>query len=280
MRYIDVRALQLPPGWEQAAETAKRDLAAAPDVRARAAALDQHSAVWTSLKAVLGALSHGKCWYCESSERRSSNAVDHFRPKSAVLEDSEHEGYWWLAFDPTNFRFSCEFCNSYGSNRTRSVAGGKRTHFPLLDPTTRARDTTSDVHEEIGLLLDPTVRVDPPLLWFDPDGTAGPRPGLRSTGVMHLRVRTSVEVFNLNEARITDARLELSTAVHDLVNEGDAYWAKFEAGDPTAKHAFEHTVERLCALVRPAAEFSAAARSALLRLRANSVVPEIVLTML
>lgn len=279
MRYIDTRGLGklLTTDWKKNADKARRDIATATDPATRAKAIAKHAHLWATLKPVLARLSHDKCWYCECHVPRSANAVDHFRPKSAIYEDTTHDGYWWLAFESSNFRFSCELCNSYGSSRTRSIAGGKRTHFPLVDPSTRIRDPAGNVEKELALLLDPTVRADPSLLWFDPDGTAVPDPRLTSNSVPYRRACSSSDIYNLNEARIKDARLKLSNSVYELVKEADLYWSKVETGDPTAHKAFERTVERLCALASSSEEFSAAAHSALMRLRPNSVVPDLVL---
>lgn len=278
MRYIDTRRLsdRIPSEWETQASEALQAISNATPAE-RADAIDRNAGVWKALKSVLKELSHGKCWYCESRELRSTNAVDHFRPKSAIYEDKTHDGYWWLAVEPTNLRFSCEFCNSYGSARTRSLAGGKRTHFPLLDDSARVRDPDGRIQDEYPLLLDPVVSTDPALLWFDPDGMAVPDPELAADGVPYVRVERSTDIYNLNEAALTDARLVLSTLVSDLVDEADGYWRRVEGGDPTAKTAFDNAVRRLYELAQPAAEFSAAARSALMRLRASSGVPNKVL---
>src|SRR5215472_15041330 len=113
MRYIDISELarKLPNGWqERAGEVLNSVRALAYDQRA--AAINQHGDVWSNLKQPLQELSFNKCWYCESIEIRSDNAVDHYRPKSRVNGEPQHHGYWWLAFDWKNYRFSCTFCNS------------------------------------------------------------------------------------------------------------------------------------------------------------------------
>ncbi|MBS1862147.1 MAG: hypothetical protein JSS68_10595 [Actinobacteria bacterium] len=278
MRYIDLDLVlqELPEGWSSEATAAFAEIQAISDPSERSVAINKHRAVWANLKAHLMHASFGKCWYCEANEKRSPGAVDHFRPKDGVEEDEDHGGYWWLAFDPSNFRFSCYFCNTFGS-KTRSVPGGKRTHFPLVDEGARISSPEADLDEERALLLDPVVPSDPGLLWFDLDGRAAPMPDLDPNGLSYLRAAKSVEIYNLNEARVKDARMELSTAVSEAVAEADGYWKKVETKDPTAHTAFEKTVRRLRRLVDREAEFSAAARAALMGLRGQSVVPDIVL---
>ncbi len=129
-------------------------------------------------------------------------------------------------------------------------------------------------------MLDPAVRSDTALLWFDPDGAAVSNPKVAADSVPGTRANLSIEIYNLNEARLRDARLELSTKVNELVEEANLYWAKVEVGERTADQAFERTIERLCKLVSASGEFSAAAHSALMRLRGNSVVPDLVLNAL
>src|SRR5690606_29373654 len=86
-----------------------------PDA-ARSEAINKKSAVWGGAKEALEKLMHGKCWYCEANEVRHDRAVDHFRPKNEVKDHVtdkilDHPGYWWLAFEPDNFRYSCQYCN-------------------------------------------------------------------------------------------------------------------------------------------------------------------------
>ena len=92
--------------------------------------------LWKDLKPFFEKASHKKCWYCESRQSRSDKAVDHFRPKGAIRDDSlGHAGYWWLAFEPKNYRYSCTFCNS--RRKSDDTAGGKWDYFPLEDDSKR-----------------------------------------------------------------------------------------------------------------------------------------------
>ena len=61
---------------------------------------------WGETKQILHEYQHGKCCYCE--RRRDTNAeadIEHFRPKLEVTENSEHPGYWWLAYEWNNLLF-------------------------------------------------------------------------------------------------------------------------------------------------------------------------------
>ena len=128
MRYIDKDELALPEGWlaRAAAASAAVDAGADPN---------DHADVWRELKDALAALfPNKKCWYCESPVDRADNAVDHFRPKGRVSDAvNPHTGYRWLAFDRSNFRYACTFCNSRRKDVVNGTAGGKADRFPLLD---------------------------------------------------------------------------------------------------------------------------------------------------
>jgi hypothetical protein len=162
VRYIDPQLVgqNLPNGWDQQAQQAENAVAPAQP-NDRPAAINEHSQVWQGLKATLKRASHEKCWYCESVDIRSDNAVDHFRPKNAVAECSDHEGYWWLAFKWENFRFCCTFCNCRRVNQATGHAGGKADHFPLKDEGRRARSPGDDLEDEEPMLLDPSSSADP-----------------------------------------------------------------------------------------------------------------------
>lgn len=112
---------------------------------------------------------HGKCAYCEQPSMNHPGAVDHYAPKSEVHEliadgaEKGHTanvegratrpicatGYWWLAYDWSNWLFACERCNT----------GWKRCLYPVrenarkLPPRQGVRETP--------LLLNPFGRVDP-----------------------------------------------------------------------------------------------------------------------
>src|SRR4051794_33084035 len=69
---------------------------------------DSEADVWRSFKPHLLQLFHGKCSYCESDFRSvDKGEVEHYRPKRRVSEDRTHPGYYWLAFDPSNFLLAC-----------------------------------------------------------------------------------------------------------------------------------------------------------------------------
>lgn len=72
---------------------------------------------------------HFKCAYCENTEQRKRNDVEHFRPKSRALRtpgSPQTDGYWWLAWRWDNLLFACRNCN-----QSQPGGGGKLDKFPL-----------------------------------------------------------------------------------------------------------------------------------------------------
>lgn len=266
MRFIDIKQLKLPDGWQEKAKRAFEDLCALNGIE-RDQRLRVRADVWQELKAPLRALSHEKCWYCESERHRADDAVDHFRPKGRVAECPGHEGYWWLAFDWHNYRFSCTWCNSRRTDPERGDSGGKQDHFPLLDETKRVRDRGEPLIDEEPCLLDPTVKSDPMLLWFQDDGQAVPRyPGEER---LKRRATESIQLYFLNYHETVELRRDLYNRIHGLVEEGKTYFDRLAQGDRTAELAFDQTANRLQELIGEQAAFSSAARAYLMGLRDN-----------
>lgn len=175
MRFIDpdnVKAAieEYDSAWfdraEQAFEEVKTLVDEGADKKAISDAIKASSSIWRELKDVLKEVGHKKCWYCESRDDRSDNAVDHYRPKNRVAEcGDEHPGYWWLAFAWENYRYACTYCNSRRKDQEGGTAGGKHDHFPIWDETRRSSDCNSseEIDEEQPLLLDPARQSDPTL---------------------------------------------------------------------------------------------------------------------
>jgi hypothetical protein len=158
---------------------------------------------WTDdeVRDVLLALVGRKCWYCETIIQRADVNVDHFRPKSEVLGEPGHLGYWWLAYKIENYRITCKHCNSGGA-RFDGVPEGraKSSRFPLLAGT-RAWHIGDDLELEQPLILDPAQRGDPDLLGFDTYGYAR---------------RSNVPILALNATQITEQRRALMTEIEKL----------------------------------------------------------------
>jgi uncharacterized protein (TIGR02646 family) len=273
VRYIRGDRLRPSRDWLERAAAAQRAIGAIA-ARLEGASLDatktirrelreemeRHSHLWGEIKPDLEGLSFGKCWYCESNEKRSHLAVDHFRPKSAVTECNAHPGYWWLAFSSDNYRYACTYCNSLLRDEVTGETLGKGTHFPLIDETCRdfcPQDTT----QEFPCLLDPVVASDPPLLWFMDDGQATPCYTKERSPLFFQRADTSIRVYSLNQARIADARSMVAFEIKRQIQRGEKYLDDAALGQPAALDHFQEVYRILLHLIGPEAEYSAAARA-------------------
>jgi len=278
MRFVDRGDVDPPDGWADKATVASEDVANAT-VGERAGAVAQRSTVWTEIKPSLRSASAQKCWYCESIENRSDNAVDHFRPKARVHECEGHMGYWWLAFAQENLRFSCTYCNSYGSERTRGTEGGKRDHFPLWDEEQRAWGPDSPIEAEQPLLLDPSEPGDPGLIWFDETGQATGHPRAHDSEYLTRRVDETISKYHLNQPALVERRRELARWVTDKVAHADQMFVERQGGNPAAEAAYAEAIRDLAEALRKKGEYSAQARCTLLGLRdGRSSVPDAVLS--
>lgn len=243
MRRRDWHQIAPPPAWRQKADDA------ADAVRQGKKKPGDLAEVWTDLKQELAELSHQKCWYCESRQTRSDNAVDHFRPKSK---------YPWRAFSIENFRFSCTFCNSRRTNPETDEVEGKGDFFPLLNGSTRAT-SEADIPTEQPALLDPCVAADVGLLDFRSDGTPCPVQPLQP--IIRERVTKSIELYHLDHPELNEQRRVLALKLDDWIKTADRLYPRTQSGgDPTIDQAFLALVETIARSIDDRAELSAFAR--------------------
>lgn len=196
MRYIPRNGKEPDPDWIVRADALTKRLKA-PGMSAtkREKLIDDNEGLWKELKSWLQSLSSGKCWYSEARDCASYWHVDHFRPKIKIqdLDGNEYEGYWWLAFEWSNYR----------------LAGGainipKSTKFPVREGTCWACSPDDDVDDEFPYLLDPTCPGDPPLLNFSEQGR--PIPGEPHDVWNKERADKSIEILNLDSDNLNRER--------------------------------------------------------------------------
>jgi len=206
-------------GWEGEQLQGKIEEA---KVKARKAAIT-YKGIWSDLSDLLAEQSNGKCWYCETIEDRSDNPIDHFRPKNKVAECDDHPGYWWLAFDWKNYRFSCTYCNS---RRVEvETAGGKQDHFPIFVPPDWNK-CEEDANAERPMLLDPLEEGDCCLITFNDNGEVCPTVSDEESEEFK-KASKSIELYHLNHKPTTRARKiifqkirKLISSTNELLDEG------------------------------------------------------------
>jgi len=188
---------------------------------------------WGDLKEFLITLFHGKCGYCEEQFISVTfGDVEHYRPKGRVDEDKKHKGYYWLAYEPTNYLPACQICNE----------AVKRDHFPIAGK--RAYAETDPLDNEDPLLINPyrdafedhlefipsthpTERKEPGTPPERPGGVKGKTPkGLHSISVLGL-YRDSI--CDQRYRQMLHARQDIKQAVIKLaLSDGDKpAWDEF-----------------------------------------------------
>lgn len=254
MRYINNRYLELPEGWTETANAARQAIEAITSADARKKAITQKNSVWSACKDSLADLSDDKCWYCEIKQERSDNAVDHFRPKNRVADtDPVHEGYWWLAFEHTNFRYSCTFCNSQRKNPATGETEGKGDKFPLLPDTPRAK-SPGEEDDESPMLLDPCKAQDPTLLDFRENGE--PCAKFPSHPNKSRRAEESIKLYHLDHPGLVEQRRILAAKIKSWIKKANKLYGRCDTGDPSIDQAFDEIVYNLADSMSEKAELS------------------------
>ena len=129
---------------------------------------DPFAPKWSDYKAVFAEAQNGKCGYCEMMVTGGHPGdVEHYWPKGEVwqLPDDPAQqgqerrwastiegrkrkiisetGYWWLAYDWSNYLLACTVCNQYW----------KLSYFPVKDDPRAVPPT--EANKEVPLLLNP-----------------------------------------------------------------------------------------------------------------------------
>lgn len=182
MRYIDINKLQPIAeelGWNDIKNNHMRVMNEMTPAE-RKTYINSHPD-WNKFQSAMLALSYNKCWYSEAPIGNSDFVIDHFRPKNRAKQkenyadpDSEtiinkKNGYWWLAYDYTNYRLCGTLANSLRRDRLGDddTVKGKGDFFPLDKANGRIANDKENVACEVPILLDPTNPVDVTLLTFD-----------------------------------------------------------------------------------------------------------------
>lgn len=260
MRSINATALHCPNGWVDRAAIARG--AAGNDL----SEINKRSVIWRDLKDSLADLSHDKCWYCEVKQERSDNAVDHFRPKSL---------YPWLAFEKSNLRYSCTYCNSRRTNPETGETEGKGDSFPLFEEAQRAAALGQESLES-PILLDPCQTQDPGFLDFYEDGRPCARHPDHDT--RKQRAEASIKAYHLDHPDLVEKRRVLVAEITAKIKEADALFEQCDAGNPAIDRAFGGLIRMLSSAISEAAELSAFARKIVAGARDKVWVEELLRT--
>lgn len=206
-----------------------------------------------SVLVALEELFHRKCAYCETPLPEVGWDVDHFRPKGAVSERSEHPGYYWLAYEWSNLYPACEACNRRRldhptwADREAGIAGGKLTQFPLEDEAGRALSPEADLGLECPVLLDPCADTPEAHLLYTPHGEIEPAPD-------DPRAEATIDIFHLRRRRLRDRRKQHLDLVVLLIKR----WLQIRNLHPKEAESFKKDLEEK--IFADSAPFAGAAR--------------------
>lgn len=173
---------------------------------------------WSLLKKWLAEFSGQKCWYCEAKSSSAPFDVDHFRPKLAITVDGAkltgHYGYYWLAYEWSNLRLSCQRCNRPEKSESEALHG-KGNEFPIQDEAQRCSLPTALLADESPRLLDPCVQADCDLLAHGIDGEVKPLAPHGSWA--HLRGRYTIDRLGFNEWNSPETKKKTWRLLDDLI---------------------------------------------------------------
>lgn len=217
MRYIDISKLNdaaTTIGWDAIKQGHMMTLAGL-SVKDRKEYITNHSD-WNLLQPAMLTLSHNKCWYSESPIGNGDLEVDHFRPKNKAKQKNDYtnpkskstvhkaNGYWWLAYDYSNYRLSGALANKLRRDRLGDCddVKGKGEYFPLDLVNGRIANDEESLSCEEPILLDPTNPVDVCLLTFD---KGIPQPATNEADEID-RVKQSIFYYHLDLEQLNTAR--------------------------------------------------------------------------
>lgn len=262
MRLIDLEAIR--PGIRdeiEALNEAKDMVLAEPDPDERKELFERHRARWIAVRDAFEEHSDGKCWYVECRSSGADNDIDHYRPKSRVAEDGTHPGYYWLAFEWTNLRLSCQRANRPRRNLEIGETGGKSDNFPLVEPEKRARTPDDDLSRENPAIVDPTNAADVAMLTFGPSGNVELVPERKGEPIAEAKLEASRLHLHLNWPRFRDDRVMLYNEIERYVLRGEDLAPTDFGGMHSVGQAFLDICKDLANRTKPHEEYSSAARA-------------------
>lgn len=246
MRYIDHTQLVLPDGWNDRATAAAQAVANGGDP-------NDYAGVWRELKDGLADLFNDKCWYCEVSVVRADNAVDHFRPKGRVSDaQNPHNGYRWLAFTQSNFRYACTFCNCRRKDVDGGTTGGKADRFPLIDEAARVY-VRGPLGAERPELLDPCELGDWKLLGCKREN-GKPCPTSQLPEQLR-RAEISIDIYHLHHEPTCKLRHTSAVQVMSDIDEAKGLFLASQT-DPSQESGFKKAAERILRAINFKSPFS------------------------
>lgn len=235
----------------EALRAAGNDKEADEKIKERNKFIDDNRGHWDKLKPWLFALSFGKCWFTEGRDICSHQDVEHFRPKKQAKgkDGTVRDGYWWLAFDYSNFR-------AVGNVPNRKKGGW----FPLHKDSICSKYDNQCEESETPYLLDPIDPEDVTLIAFNEEGNAVPAPGVSDWE--KERVEESIKRYKLNDHDALPAeRRSVWTEITNAVELYKKFKARLGSGiNDGAAHRLREQLHNIHKRLRADAELSSVAK--------------------
>ena len=272
MIFVDQKKVAISPGLRATLKSATAGLLLEkPDDRATYIKNNRNTtwgdpALVKALKAVIG----NKCWYSEIGLGGADPNVDHFRPKGRVMDVNDEmvktglllDGYWWLAFEPLNFRLSSQHANQRRVDE--DTDGGKADYFPVKGDRAPACVPYMQIFEDV-LPLDPCSASDVSLIWFDPEGRPCYSPNQkRPKKEDELRIKATIWLYHLDKNDTAAPRAKAVEEVRGKLFLADNYYQLWHSAKPClkSKASFDNEIAEIAGLLADSAEFTGAKRCA------------------
>lgn len=254
MRHVpyDPTKIQYPQDWQAQADAALQCVKETPaEKRSEEINRPKHRELWACLKPELAKVMHGKCWYTEAPQAGTDTDVDHFRPKNAVKgvrkldTDEEHPGYWWLAFDPANYRYSCIWANRRRRDLETGYVGGKADEFPIWNENQRAWCPDDTCESEQPLLIDPCNASEVAYITFAENGEATARHGKDQKPRLFAMADDSIRLYHLNHTDFVRDRMKIRDQLRLHIEDARRYYRQLDHADANGDHAYKRAIEQL-----------------------------------
>lgn len=252
MIYINFDELEPSEEWLELAENLTNSLLDAESEEVRKQIISDNDSMWGELKNTFSALMKRKCWYSESVNDFTHCHVDHFRPKlKAVGEDKkDYGGYWWLAFDWTNYRYS----GPAGNIR-------KRDYFHVN--ANKANSYNDSIEDEDIRFLDPTEPGDPEKLKFDNEGVVSPKE-MDTNKRDYVNAEYTIRRLNLNIEGLVEGRRDRYRTAARIIRSIERLLAKQDANfTPARRQLIKSKQKELLSLANKYSPYSAAVKCCL-----------------